>query len=102
MIALDTDILAIHHIFTWDPRRSVNEQFYQRVKGNTATSIHNLLELCGLFSLAGLSQKADSVLEKYLKGREVDRFGQAPATAAPSLGGHPRRMQGRVLKSSLL
>lgn len=71
MIALDTDILAIHHIFTWDPRRSVNEQFYQRVKGNTATSIHNLLELCGLFSLAGLSQKADSVLEKYLKGREI-------------------------------
>ncbi len=57
MIALDTDILAIHHIFTWDSRRSANEQFYQRIKGNSATSVHNLLELSGLFSLAGFSRK---------------------------------------------
>jgi len=71
LIALDTDILAIHHIFTWDPRRRANEEFYQKIKGNATTSIHNLLELCGIFSLAGLSPKVDSVLEKYLKGREI-------------------------------
>lgn len=71
MIALDTDILAIHHIFTWDPRHSVNERFYERIRGNAATSIHNLLELLGLFSLAGLSSRVDYVLEKYLKGREI-------------------------------
>ena len=71
MIALDTDVLAIHHLFTWDARRRVNEELYSRVKGNAATTIHNLLELCGLFCLAGLSSMADSALETYLKSREI-------------------------------
>jgi len=71
LIALDTDILAIHHLFIWDARREVNEELYGRVKGNAATTIHNLLELCGLLCLAGLPSMADSALEKYLKSREI-------------------------------
>lgn len=71
MIALDTDVLAIHYIFTWDKRYRVNEELYARVKGNAATTIHNLLELCGLFSLAGLSGKVTIIMQKYLKGKEV-------------------------------
>jgi len=31
MIAVDTDILAIHHLFTWDPRRKINEKFFESV-----------------------------------------------------------------------
>lgn len=71
MIALDTDILAIHHLFTWDPRRSINEQLYERVKGNASTTIHNLLELLGLFSLSGLSSRVEHVMERYLKSKEI-------------------------------
>ena len=72
MIAIDTDILAIHHIFVWDPRRKANEEFFERVKGDASTPIHSLLELCGLFSLSGLASKVDSVVEKYLRSREVE------------------------------
>ncbi|MHA1834782.1 MAG: hypothetical protein ACTSV7_12435 [Candidatus Baldrarchaeia archaeon] len=53
MICVDTDVLAIHHIFTWDERYDVNEEVFQRLKkeGKLCTTIRNVLELCGLLLL---------------------------------------------------
>ncbi len=47
LIAIDTDVLAIHHIFTWDERWKINEEFLLKVV-KPATTIHNLLELASL------------------------------------------------------
>ena len=47
MIVIDTDVLAIHHIFTWDRRWKINEKFLLEVV-EPATTIHNLLELVSL------------------------------------------------------
>ena len=69
-MAVDTDILAIHHIFIWDQRRDVNEKLFEAVKGKACTTIHNLLELCGLFAIAGLASKVEEVEDKYLRGKE--------------------------------
>lgn len=45
MIAIDTDVLAIHHIFVRDKKRKENEEVFRKFKGKLVTSIHNLLEL---------------------------------------------------------
>ena len=62
MIAIDTDVLAIHHIFTWDRRFHINSRFLRSVK-EPATTIHNLIELCSLVSRA-LSPSRSIVLFK--------------------------------------
>ena len=73
MIVVDTDVLAIHHIFLWDSRRRENEEAYELLKENKAkTTIYNLLELCGLFSAANMADRVDRVLEAYLSGDELD------------------------------
>jgi len=73
LICVDTDVLAIHHIFTWDERYDVNEKVFQRLKREEklCTTIHNVLELCGLFAVAGLSKRINVVLEKYLSSGDV-------------------------------
>jgi len=50
MIVVDTDVLAIHHIFLRDKSREENEEAYKVLKDHMArTTIYNLLELCGIF-----------------------------------------------------
>jgi len=72
MIVVDTDVLAIHHIFIWDNRREENERAYKLLRKNNArTTIYNLLELCGLFSMAGMEDRVEKVLEVYLSGDEL-------------------------------
>jgi len=61
LVAIDTDVLAIHHIFTWDKRYSVNKEFLKRVS-KPATTIHNLLELV---SIAFRALRGDKGLEIY-------------------------------------
>lgn len=82
MICVDTDVLAIHHIFTWDKRYDLNEEVFNKLReeGKLCTTIHNVLELCGLFSVAGLSKRVSKALEKYLGSKDVvvlfpDEFG---------------------------
>jgi len=73
LICLDTDILAIHHIFIWDDRYEVNEKVLQRLKKEKklCTTIHNILELCGLYAIAGLAKKINRILEIYLSSKEI-------------------------------
>ena len=73
MICLDTDILAIHHIFRWDERYDVNEQVLSLVKksGKACTTIHNVLELCGLYAVARRLSEVEQVLETYLRSSDI-------------------------------
>ena len=51
MIVVDTDVLAIHHIFLRDKSREENEEAYKVLKDHMVrTTIYNLLELCEIFS----------------------------------------------------
>jgi len=72
LIAFDTDILAIHHLFVWDKRRKTTELLLEKTRGESrATTVHNLLELAGLFAVAGRGQRVESLLENYLKSRDI-------------------------------
>jgi hypothetical protein len=54
MIAIDSDVLAIHHIFTGDARYLENARFMERsAKHERGVTIYNLLELCGIIASAG-------------------------------------------------
>ena len=63
MIALDTDIVAIYFIFIWDKRydavRSLIESDIKK-----ALTIYNVLELCGLMSIAQGGSKAIELFKK--------------------------------------
>ncbi|MFQ6075972.1 MAG: hypothetical protein ACE5Z5_07545 [Candidatus Bathyarchaeia archaeon] len=72
MIAVDTDVLAIHHLFVWDRRRKTNELFLEATRAESrGTTVHNLLELAGLFAIAGQSHRVETLLEKYLRSRDL-------------------------------
>ncbi|MEM1944973.1 MAG: hypothetical protein QXX57_04485 [Nitrososphaerota archaeon] len=73
--AVDTDVLAIYHLFRKDRRSSVNERFLASVRGRAMTTIHNVLELCGLFALAGMLSAVEEVQLKYLRiARDIQVF----------------------------
>jgi predicted nucleic acid-binding protein len=70
MLVIDTDVLAIHHIFRWDKRASLNEEFLLRTsEKERGTTIHNLLELCGLLSLAGEGVKVHRLFKDFLRSK---------------------------------
>lgn len=47
LVVMDTDVLAIHHIFTWDKRYNISRRFLENVT-RPVTTIHNLLELISI------------------------------------------------------
>ena len=49
MIALDTDVLAVHYIFKWDEQRDLAAKV---IEGERAITILNALELASLTSIA--------------------------------------------------
>ncbi len=72
MIVVDTDVLAIHHIFRRDGRFEVNERAYEELRRREgATTIHNLMELCGLFAVAGMGNRIAALINRYLGGAEL-------------------------------
>ena len=72
MIIVDTDVLAIHLIFTWDRRREENERVYELlVELGAKTTIYNLLELCGLLALAKMECRIRDLLRAYLAEEEI-------------------------------
>jgi len=49
----------------------LNELFLEKTGlESRGTTIHNLLELAGLFAVAGQSHRVESLMEKYLKSRD--------------------------------
>lgn len=56
MIVLDTDVLAVYHIFHSDPRCHITKQLVESLDNATrAVTIFNLLELGGILATAGRS-----------------------------------------------
>lgn len=75
MLFIDTDVLAIHHLFIHDKRREKNEVFLTKIRGRKAsTTIHNLLELCGLFAVANQQFKVPTVYMDYLESKDFGVF----------------------------
>jgi hypothetical protein len=70
LIAVDTDVLAIHHIFTRDKRHPVTTRFLQQAsQSGYGVSIFSLLELCGLMVTASESKDAMRLFDMYLTSR---------------------------------
>ena len=68
MLFVDTDVLAIHHLFLRDKRRDENEKFLREISNKKPNlTIHNLLELCGLFAVANQLSKIPIVYKDYLE-----------------------------------
>lgn len=67
MIVLDTDVLAIHHIFHNDPRYKATKNMVDSLKNITrAVTIFNLLEFCGILGTAGKQEEAKAFFDSYL------------------------------------
>ncbi len=72
MIAIDSDLLAIFHIFNKDPRFEATSQFFHRIKEHPkAITIFNLLELCGIISTAAGSEDASEIFHEYLSSTDM-------------------------------
>jgi predicted nucleic acid-binding protein len=72
MIAIDTDVLAVHHIFHNDPRYATTRDFFARIEGRPrAITVFNLLELSGLFASASRALESKAVFDKYLRAANV-------------------------------
>jgi hypothetical protein len=67
LIAVDTDVLAIHYIFTRDKRQPVTTRFLERAsESGYGVPIFSLLELCGLMVTASESKDAMKLFDLYL------------------------------------
>lgn len=73
MIAIDTDVLAIYHIFHNDQRYAATKTFFDKLNGQTkAVTIFNLLELCGILATATRKEDSVTVFHKYLSAEETE------------------------------
>lgn len=72
MIALDTDVLALYHVFKNDPRYDSTSVFFHStrdlVKGVT---VFNLLELCGIVATARRAEESRMLFDKYLEAQDA-------------------------------
>lgn len=66
MIVIDTDVLAIYHLFTHDTRYEATDSFIKS-SGNQVrgTTLFNVMELAGIVSAAGKTTAAKKILETY-------------------------------------
>lgn len=72
MIALDTDVLAIYHIFHNDQRYRVTRELFDKLSNQTkAITIFNLLEFCGILATAARKEDAITVFHKYLSAKDT-------------------------------
>ena len=72
MIAIDSDLLAIFHIFKKDPRFQITRQFFAKLTDHPkAVTIFNLLELCGIISTATGREDASKIFQEYTFSRDV-------------------------------
>ena len=72
MIVLDTDVLAVHHIFHNDPRYKVTKKLIDSLENTSrAVTIFNLLELCGILATAGKKDDAKTLFDAYLAAADV-------------------------------
>lgn len=72
MIAIDSDVLAIYHIFKKDKRFDITRKF---MDDSTITpkgvTIYNLLELCGIIASSGKHQEAKKFFQEYFTKADI-------------------------------
>lgn len=72
MIAIDSDVLAIYHIFARDARHGDSARFMSRSASHErGVTIYNLLELCGLLASAGRLAEAKGLFRQYLTATDI-------------------------------
>jgi predicted nucleic acid-binding protein len=73
MIALDTDVLAIYHIFHKDPRYNVTKKLFNKLNDQPkAVTIFNLLEFCGILASATKKEDSITVFYEYLNASDIE------------------------------
>jgi len=66
MVAIDTDVLSVYHIFRKDPRYDVTSLFMEESKEVArGVGIFNLLELCGVMATADQIKRALKLFREY-------------------------------------
>ena len=72
MIVIDTDVLAIYHLFTHDQRYEVTENFMKSTRHQPrSTTLYNLMELAGIISSSGKTAAAKTIIETYARARDM-------------------------------
>lgn len=72
MIALDSDLLAILHIFNRDARFETTKLFFQKIKGQSkAITIFTLLELCGIVATSTGKEDASEIYHEYISSSDA-------------------------------
>lgn len=72
MIAIDTDVLAIYHIFHRDLRCETTTRFFEKISEQTkAVTIFNLLELCGILACANRTQDSKVLFDSIFGAEDV-------------------------------
>ena len=72
MIVLDTDVLAIYHLFTHDRRYGATETFMESTRRQPrSTTLYNLMELAGIISSSGKAAEAKTIIETYASAADM-------------------------------
>lgn len=73
MIALDTDVFVVYHIFHNDPRYDATKRLFERIGDQTkALTIFNLLEFCGILATANRKDDSQAVFNKFLTAEDTE------------------------------
>ena len=73
MICIDTDILAIYHVFNQDTRYPTTRAFMERSReASRAVAIFSLLEVCGVMATARQSEEAMKLFDEYVVSDDVE------------------------------
>jgi predicted nucleic acid-binding protein len=72
VIAIDTDVLAIYHLFCHDQRYEATASFMKTSRSTErATTVYNIMELAGILSAAGKSAEAKRILTTYVSAGDM-------------------------------
>ena len=72
MVAIDTDVLSVYHIFQRDPRFKLTSLFMEESREvERGVGIFNLLELCGVMATAGQIERALRLFKEYHQRSDV-------------------------------
>ena len=72
MIVIDTDVLALFHFFTKDPRHDITVTFMNETRKQArGTTIYNLLELAGVLAVAGKAELGKSLIGTYATAADM-------------------------------
>jgi hypothetical protein len=73
MILFDSDVLAIYHFFTHDPRYQITRECIDNPKEEpVATTIYNLLELAGILASGGKGDLGEKIIKTYLNSADIE------------------------------